>query len=97
MPGYLVIILAYWPMMVCWGDATSTPFHVRNGVRQGGILSPYLFNVYMDELSCRLNACRAGCLSGNMILNHLMYADDLARICPYTGGMYSMLKIFCVK
>ena len=29
-----------------------------NGVRQGGILSPYLFNVYLDGLSEMLNTCR---------------------------------------
>ena len=27
------------------GDCISSPFRVSNGVRQGGILSPYLFNV----------------------------------------------------
>ena len=28
---------------------TSYPFSVTNGVRQGGVLSPILFNVYVDE------------------------------------------------
>ena len=31
-------------MRVRWGDCISSPFRVSNGVRQGGILSPYLFN-----------------------------------------------------
>ena len=30
------------------------PFTVTNGVRQGGVLSPYLFAVYLDELSTQL-------------------------------------------
>ena len=38
----------------------------------------------------RLNACRVGCLSGNMILNHLMY---MLMIWSYSGGgMQSLLK-----
>ena len=38
----------------------------------------YLFNVYiMDDLSCLLNCCNTGCVSGDTIINHLMYADDL--------------------
>lgn len=42
-PEYIVIILAYWyahqRMQVKWGNNTSAPFGVSNGVRQGGILS----------------------------------------------------------
>ena len=35
-------------------------FSVSNGVRQGGIHSPYLFCVYMDALSKKLNNVNAG-------------------------------------
>ena len=34
-----------------WGATTSTQFTVTNGVKHGGIISPILFNVYMDDLS----------------------------------------------
>ena len=67
-------------MCVRWGNSLSDPSHVNNGVRQGGILSPYLFNVYMDDLSQSLNCCKTGCLSGEIIINHLMYADDLVLL-----------------
>ncbi len=99
-PGYLVGILIIWyshqNMMVCWGNVMSDPFTVNNGVRQGGIFSPYLFNVYMDDLSNELNAYKIGCVSGNIIINHLMYADDLVLLCPYSKGLATLLKI-CVK
>uniref|UniRef100_A0A3P9H128 Reverse transcriptase domain-containing protein n=1 Tax=Oryzias latipes TaxID=8090 RepID=A0A3P9H128_ORYLA len=54
-PKCLVRILAYWyaqqTIQVKWGNQVSEPFKSTNGVRQGGILSPILFNLYLDELS----------------------------------------------
>ena len=51
-------------------------FTVANGVKQGGIISPILFNVYMNDLRIALNN---SCIEGNLgdaFLNHLCYADD---------------------
>ena len=55
------------------------PFHifcVSNGVKQGGIISPVLFNVYMDDLSCVLNRSDIEGRIGGEIVNHLGYACD---------------------
>ena len=50
-PIYLVKVLCYWyqhqSMYVKWGSTLSSKFQVTNGVRQGGVLSPLLFNVYV--------------------------------------------------
>ena len=96
-PPYIVRILLYWyvnqTMYVRWGDILSAPFNVSNGVRQGGILSPYLFNVYMDDLSVELNNCTYGCLVGNKIVNHLMYADDLVIFSPSPVGLSKLLHV----
>ena len=45
-------------MCIRWGDVYSVK--VTNGDRQWGILSPYLFNVYVDELSEQLNLYNVG-------------------------------------
>ena len=37
-------------MRVKWNDMISSTFSTSNGVKQGGVLSPTLFNVYLDEL-----------------------------------------------
>ena len=36
--------------MVNWNDECSSTFYVGNGVKQGGVLSPVLFTVYLDGL-----------------------------------------------
>ena len=41
-------------MCIRWGDVHSVKFKVTNSVRQGGILSNYLFYVCVDELSEQL-------------------------------------------
>ena len=72
-PFYLIRLLVYWyehqRMCVRWGGVYSSSFTVTNGVRQGGILSPYLFNVYVDDLSVELNYCHVR----RMLLQWWMY------------------------
>ena len=72
----------------------SVGFSVSNGVRQGGILSPYLFCVYMDDLSQKLYNVNAGCYMGTELVNNLMYADDMVILAPSHVGL-SMLVYVC--
>ena len=96
-PGSIIRILVYWyakqSMRVKWGSCLSSPFGVGNGVRQGGLLSPALFNLYMDALSRQLAECRTGCMLGNSLINHFMYADVLALVSPCSAGFQQLLNI----
>ena len=49
-------------MCIKWGKANSDYFNVSNGVRQGGVLSPKLFAIYIDDLSNELALCKSGVL-----------------------------------
>ena len=46
------------------------------------VFIPYLFCIYVDELSKMLNNVHVGCFVGTMLVNHLMYADDLVLLSP---------------
>ncbi|XP_016534059.1 RNA-directed DNA polymerase from mobile element jockey-like [Poecilia formosa] len=95
-PGSIVRILSFWYthqlMYVRWGNCVSAPFKISNGIRQGSILSPLLFNVYMDDLSNWLQQCGTGCVVGGTIINHLMYADDLVIFSPCSAGLQQLLR-----
>ena len=94
-PGVIIRILQDWysnqSMRVRWGGSISGTFHSANGVKQGGILSPHLFNFYMDELSEKLNKLHVGCWIGDQKVNHLSYADDLIVVSPSQSGLQKLL------
>ena len=97
MPLYLFTILCYWyrhqVMFVKWGSSLSTGFRVTNGVRQGGVLSPLLFNVYINDLSIQLSQTGIGGSIDGKFINHMIYADDLCIISLSSSGLQSLLNI----
>lgn len=99
-PKLVVRLLIFWytQQQFCakWENIVSDFFTVSNGVRQGGVLSPYLFNVYMDDLSDEMNSSQVGCLYNNVLINHLMYADDIVLMTPSANSLQTLLTI-CEK
>ena len=65
----------------------------NHGVRQGGVLSPYLFAVYLDDLSNELNNIKAGCYIDEVLLNHLMFADDICVFCLSVRRLQRILDV----
>ena len=96
-PLFIIKLLCFWythkKMVVRWGTTISTQFTVANGVKQGGIISPILFNMYMDDLSIALNNSGIGGYLGDAFLNHLCYADDICLISLSSSGMQQLLNI----
>ena len=46
---------------VLWDKTDSEPFSIANGVCQGGLLSPILFTIYIDDLLHQLEQSGVGC------------------------------------
>ena len=81
---------------VKWGKEKSRLFQIQNGTRQGSVLSPSLFSVYMDELLSWLRKSGVGCHVGGVFAGAVGYTDDLLLLAPSRSAMDKMLNL-CKK
>ncbi len=71
----------------------SSQFGVLNGTKQGGVLSPILFAVYIDGMLERLKESGIGCYLSNSYVDGLAFADDVKMLCPTLSGIQLMYNI----
>ena len=94
-PICLLKVLTSWyskcNAMVRWGSSLSRSFAVKAGVRQGCVLSPYLFAVYIDHLICALENSGHGRVIHGVYLGCIVYADDILFTSHSWSSMQSML------
>ena len=64
-------------IVVRWNGCDSAPLKISSGVRQGGILSPVLFNLYSNSFITSLRKLNMGCHIGDIFMGCIIYADDL--------------------
>ena len=90
-------LLAFWyssqQMFVRWQNTSSGLFMIFNGVRQGGILSPFLFRFYIRDLIVQVTKLSIGCNYFGTNVNILAYADDIVLLAPSWVGLQSLLNV----
>ena len=74
-------------------SSTSLEFRVLNGVKQGGVASPVMFCVYIDELLSGLRDKRVGCWFGKFFVGAIAYAGDIVLLAPSASAMRAMLSV----
>ena len=77
-PVTFVHLLKNWYGNLCcrvhWNDVLEEPFVVKCGVRQGGVLSPYLFAIYIDDLIAQLKQSGHGIYIEQLFVGCVCYA-----------------------
>ena len=89
----VVFIYLNQSCFIRWNSVDSDSFSVKNGVRQGAILSPSLFCVYLDTLLTQLRDAGLGCHIGGLYVGAYGYADDVLLLAPTRQGLQAMLHI----
>ena len=81
------------------GKITSS-FNVSSGVKQGDIISPTLFSMYLNDLATGIKNLNCGIDIDGLNLSILLYADDIVLLAPNEDSLQEMLnfiKQWCNK
>ncbi len=96
-PKLLIQLLMSWYTKtfskVKWMESESNFFQTSAGVRQGGILSPFLFAIYIEDVLIELKVQGKGCKVGDTYLGCILYADDILLLSQSVSCMQNMLCI----
>ena len=96
-PLCMINLLMYWLLNLnstCrWRSSLSYSFPNSSGVKQGGILSPNFFSLYVNDLLIMLKKSGIGCHIDSLFLGAIMFADDLALVAPSRGAMQRLIEI----
>ena len=75
------------------GHGTTDCFQIGEGVRQGCVLSPCLFNLYTEYImrNAGLEEAQAGIKIAGRNINNLRYADDTTLMAESVEELKSLL------
>ena len=80
-------------MRVQWCQTPTSSFNVCNSVKQGGVLCPILFAVYVDSLLGRRDKSGMGCHVGGHFVGDLAYADGVTLVAPSRSGIRTLINV----
>ena len=85
---------------VKFGDKISEPFKTNKGVRQGCVLSPLLFNIFLSDIQEAFDICGDNPKLNDMEISSLIWADDILILSETPEGLQAKLDnlgIYCNK
>jgi len=94
LPVQLLTILELWfsisATCVSWNGHFSALYSLTVGVRQGGVLSPFIFAVFIDGIVDKAKSSNVGCYVSTTCCCIFLYADDILLIAPSVSGLQTL-------
>ena len=96
-PRDIFLSLLYWysnlSSCVRWNSHISHYFPIKQGVRQGAVLSPLLYSLYINDLLFQLETVPEPLHIDNIFCGAPTYADDIALIACSPSTLQNMIDI----
>ena len=67
-------------------------YSLTAGVRQGGVLFPFLFAVFIDSVVNKVKSTNVGCYISATCCSIFLYADDILMIAPSVSALQILLN-----
>ena len=78
-------------IQVRYNNCMSNSWNIARGIRQGGVTSALLFNIYIHEILSKMKDLNIGCRMGIGKVNVQAYADDLVLLSPTSSGLKKLI------
>jgi hypothetical protein len=91
---YWRVLYGYYDKSVIYieiNNEISEEIKIDGGVKQGGPLSPKLYNIYVKAMIKKIEDINMGALKETVKISILVYADDIMLISPLKIGMTKMI------
>ena len=82
---------------ITWNGCCNEFRSINRGVRQGGILSPLLFKLYINDLINCITSLDMGCRFDVSRVNLIAYADDIVLLAENSANLETIYRIFSSK
>ena len=89
------IIVSYYSnskIIVKIGAEKSEAYRTTEGVKQGGVLSPYLFNFFINAMIEECLEMNIGASIGGINVSVVSYCDDILLLCLTTAHLEALLN-----
>ena len=89
---FLIKLYLQGEATITYNNCISDSFNFSQGVRQGSLLSPYLYKQYREDLLDQIRELKVGTLlPGNIDTSVIAYADDLILLSSTLKGLQLIL------
>ena len=87
----LMIYLGNQLVRINWNDQKDDYKVLNSGVRKGGIISPFLFKLYVENILSDLNNNNCGCFFGLTRIAVVAYTDDIVLLADSHNDLNDIL------
>ena len=80
-------------VQIRWANRLGKYIPVIRGTKEGGLFSPFLFNLFYEKLVSDLNSEECGISIGQNHFNVFCYADDLLLCSLTLSGLQKLINV----